>query len=81
MASKSRKSSKNKSTSKNQHYSYSVIFPRRKDFPLNDIAEWLEKITVHKWHYTNSKHQVLYEFENLDDAFKFRLEFSEHIDR
>ena len=61
--------------------SYILEFPKRKDFPMNEIREWLSNLPNNSVSYRNQKRKVIYEFQNLDDAFKFRLFFGDHLDR
>lgn len=60
---------------------YVLDFPRRKDFPLDEIRDWIGYHCIGGIHYKNLKRKVTYEFQKLDDAFRFRLYFGDHLDR
>jgi len=77
----SRRLSRVKSDSPKFGSPYVLEFPRRKDFPLDDIKTWIEYNCAGNIHYKNLKRKIIYEFQALDDAFRFRLYFGEHLDR
>ena len=66
---KQRKTNKNKQTAK----IYKVSILKDRDFDLDDILEWNKVFNNGKVFYQKHKRNVIFTFNDLNDAFRFKL--------
>lgn len=64
---------------KHKAKNYSVATPIKR-FPFKRLNEWATKYCKNGFYHVKTEIGVTIRFESLDDAFRFRFDFSDLID-
>jgi len=61
----------------NNYKTYDIaISTRDVNNDLNELETWISKIIKHQWSKKEYKTKIVYTFNDLDDAFNFKMRWS-----